>query len=87
METKVDLTPIREFCQEVKLRHRLAFIDWTSEFRSAGYHHAQPAQLDNWSEMHQWCNHHIGCENYAWNGSNFWFVREHDAVLFALRWS
>ena len=38
-------------------------------------------------ELHTWAEQHLGRSNYNWTGSVFWFNNDHDAMLFALRWS
>lgn len=86
------MTPIKDFIREVNvrresLRELSSTIIWTDEFIKGGYYHAIPGSLSHWSEIHEWCNHHIGCDNYAWNGSNFWFENQKDCVLFKLMWA
>ncbi len=61
---------------------------WNTRFRDAGYHSAQPGnlQLQLWTQIHQWCQDQFGERHYCWSGSTFWFESKKDAVLFLLRW-
>ena len=61
--------------------------DWTAVFRSGGYHMVNPNVGPLWQEMHIWCVEQFGVDNYAWNGNNFWFETEKDAIMFTLRWA
>jgi hypothetical protein len=64
--------------------------DWTSVFRSGGYYMVNPRLAEwsgHWREMHIWCVEHFGKDSYAWNGNNFWFETEKDAIMFTLRWA
>jgi hypothetical protein len=62
-------------------------INWGTRYRDAGYHSAQPGNLEYWGQIHQWCRDHIGEQRYCWTGSTFWFESKKDQVLFLLRWS
>lgn len=58
-------------------------------FDRGGYHSVLLGYRGHleWQEVHAWCKNHFGEDHYTWTGSRFWFEQEHDAVLFALRWS
>ena len=64
--------------------------NWAEVFRDGGYYMVNPnlgGWVDKWQEMHQWCVANFGENHYAWNGNNFWFENEKDAIMFALKWS
>lgn len=73
---------LKSFIQEAR---KGSPVNWTEVLRSGGYYHVIP-DISNWSEMHTWCNEQFGSDRYAWNGSNFWFETEKDAMLFLLKW-
>jgi hypothetical protein len=60
---------------------------WNTRFRDAGYYSAQPGNLQQWGQIHQWCCDQFGEQHYCWSGSTFWFESKKAAVLFLLRWS
>ena len=62
--------------------------DWTTVFRSGGYYLVNPNTTPpRWEEIHPWCMETFGYDHYAWNGNNFWFETEKDAIMFTLRWA
>lgn len=40
-----------------------------------------------WPDVHKWCVSEFGQHNYTHWGSEFYFRRENDAVLFALKYN
>ena len=69
---------IRGYLYEPKL--------WEAELHNHGYYRIEC----NWTvavTVLQWCEANIGEEHFIWFGREiFWFEREQDATLFALRW-
>lgn len=64
-------------------------IDWNNMLESGGYICISSGKL-GWTgefrEAAQWCREQFGREHYYFTGGSFWFDREEDAVMFALRW-
>lgn len=60
--------------------------DWNAVFHSGGYYLVNPNTTPRWEEIHRWCVENLGDNRYAWNGNNFWFETEQDAIMFTLRW-
>lgn len=55
-----------------------------------------PAQSEAWEQPIEWCQRHVGNYQASWwvtpckpniHHDTYWFVREQDAALFALKWS
>jgi hypothetical protein len=63
-------------------------LTFAADFRDAGYPEAMLGETGHhqWQEMHKWCKQNFG-RKYTWCGSNFFFVNEHDRLMFVLRWS
>jgi hypothetical protein len=72
---------------EVLLQGPMPEINWPATYKQAGYISYQLKTLKTWTSMHEWCQTNIGQEHYSWTGTIFWFERQEDAVVFALRWS
>ena len=71
------------------IKGNLPFPNWESRLRDAGYYHAMYTGdgKNLWSDVHRWCEKHVGKKHYAWTGFTFWFDNEQNAIFFALRWS
>ena len=65
--------------------------DYTSShydiFELVGYIPVSIERNQSWGELIDWLLKNIGWENFNITGTVFWFNTEHDAVMFALRWS
>lgn len=78
---------IRQFADRVQEKHPpIQWIDWHGAFKDQGYHDVVLSELTQWQEIHRWCEQQFGQDHYVWVANRFWFEREQDAILFALRW-
>lgn len=83
---------IREYIDYIKQVDPLVKktdYDWRWAFDKMNYPSVLlgSASHQQWTEVHAWCQEHVGEQHYAWTGSRFWFDQEKDAMLFALKWS
>lgn len=82
---------IREYTDYIKSTDphwRKAGYVWSRVYEKMNYPSILlgPHGHQQWTEVHQWCRENIDEKHYTWTGSRFWFDREEDAALFALRW-
>jgi hypothetical protein len=84
----MEIKPIVEFVSEY-LKNPHEVMDWNGYLEENGYYcvwiEYKHARLKK-KEMLAWANELYGEGHCYWTGSCFWFDREEDAVLFALKW-
>lgn len=58
-------------------------------FEKQGYYSVLLGQDGHmcYPQVHVWCEQYIGKDHYVWVGNRFWFEKEYDAAMFALKWS
>lgn len=78
---------IRQFADRERVKQFSMWINWTEVFKDQGYHDVALREPTQWQEIHRWCEQQFGQDHYVWAGYRFWFEREQDAILFALRWN
>lgn len=90
------MTPIRQFFLDMCVRHDLpALQDLDGTYSRAGYVPVRNTLRGVWpwhweqarQHRYQWCDHHVGQDNYTWVGDDIWFTDEKLALAFCLRWS
>ena len=84
----MEIKPIVKFVREY-LKNPHEVMDWNGYLEENGYIGVwidySSTRLKK-QEMLSWANESFGNGHCYWTGSCFWFDREQDAVLFALKW-
>lgn len=86
----MEIKPIKDFVRDIfndeVSKERIT--DWNKVLESGGYHRVR-VPFKNREDVYEavdWCRDRFGSDYYYWTGGAFWFEREGDATLFALRW-
>ena len=91
VQSQMEIKPIKEFVQDIlndEISERL-ITNWNKELELGGYYQVRmppPLLGDEVRMAVEWCREHFDSDHYYWTGGAFWFEREGDATLFALRW-
>jgi hypothetical protein len=83
---QADQLSVTEYMEEIKKVYETKNqpISWGKVMRDSPYETVILRSFD-WSGAHKWCNETCGKDHYSWAGSNFFFTRKDDAVMFALK--
>jgi len=88
-----EIQSIREFIKQTKKKYQLGDLDgypndpdWNKILQENNFYSCPLKKLDNWPNVHKWCEWQFGSEHYVWTGSTFWFETEQDRLLFMLTW-
>ena len=84
---------LREFVANVKKKFSDGYLDghpndpdWPKILQENNFYSCQLKKLDNWPQVHKWCEWQFGSDHYIWTGSTFWFENEQAQLLFMLTW-
>lgn len=84
--TQVDWLPVTEYMemlQALTVKETGHPPRWGEAMKNSGYETVVFRSLA-WQEAHDWCKKVCGEEHYSWSGSNFFFTRRSDALMFKL---
>ena len=64
-------------------------INWNQLLESHGFISVDlnSCHYNHWNDVQAWCRAHFNVSQYTCTGYKFWFERQEDATLFALRWA
>jgi hypothetical protein len=88
-----EIQSISEFIKQTKKKYQLGDLDgypndpdWPKILQENNFYSCPLKKLDNWPNVHKWCEWQFGSEHYVWTGSTFWFETEQAQLLFMLTW-